>query len=101
MTLQGGQQLAVGRIPQPRCVAPTGSDDAMAVGRELRPPNVVGMSQQLAAGGIPHPRCLVITRGDDALSVGRELRAMNKVGMTLQCGQQLAAGDVHTRAVLS
>jgi hypothetical protein len=26
---------------------------------------------------------------------------MNKVGMTLQCGQQLAAGDVHTRAVLS
>jgi hypothetical protein len=44
------------------CVVPTGGDDALAVGRELRLVNRVGVALQsgrhLTAGGIPDPRGL-------------------------------------------
>src|ERR1022692_853687 len=89
-----GQQLAVGRVPNPRSMVQTGGYNAQAVRRELRVADTVRvafeLSQQLAVGRVPNPRCMVVACGDDTLAVRRELRLPDMVRVAFELAQQVA-----------
>ena len=75
VAFEADHELPVGRVPDSRRLVGTGSNDALAVGREGGVPDMVcvafELGEELPVGRVPHSRRLVPAGGDDGLAVER------------------------------